>query len=100
MILEPQIEDLVLKYDILAISQPLYYVLNPFTGVADLLGMITIYDLGAQNPSLNEIKKFTGDGVTLDALSIGESLELRRRIEYGRLVYELFYHNWNFNQAQ
>jgi hypothetical protein len=49
-------------------------VLNPFTGIADLLGKITIFDIGDQNPSLNPIKTFTGDGVSYEALSIGESM--------------------------
>lgn len=75
-------------------------MLDPFTGVANLLGKITIFDLGLQNPILtNHIKAFTGDGVALSSLSIGEAMELRHRFEYGKSVYELFYHNWVYNQG-
>lgn len=104
---EPDIQDIAFKKDLLMVSQPDYYQLNPFDGVADLLGEITVFDVAATrdvnglttNAPFNIIKVLIGDAINLDSLSIGESMELRHRQMYGKSVYELFYHNWNFIQG-
>lgn len=39
----PEIEHIVLNKDMLVVSQPTHYVLDPFNGRANLIGKITVF---------------------------------------------------------
>lgn len=93
---EVEVEQLELKRDMLIVAQPQHYLLDPFTGVADLIGKITIFHITRNANPFTELYIFTGDDENQTALSVGESLEVRLRYIYDTTVYEVFYHNWMY----